>query len=325
MSLPHRVIVDCDPGSDDAVALMLAFASPAEIEIVGITTAAGNVPARLTQKNALMLCEFAGQAGIPVHAGCDRPLMRPVRHADVHGRTGIDGFPGFEPRTRAADRHAVDFMIDTLMAAPDDAITMACIAPMTNLAIALIREPRIAPKIRRIVLMGGARSTGGNITPAATFNIHFDPHAASVVLGCGRPVVAISLDACSRVLCGKAWLAALKDTGGKVAVAMADLIAHYDAVRVKRFGFTTDGAPTNDPCVMAWLIDPGLFTAREVNIEIELQSELTMGMTVVDFWGITQRPRNAIWVHDANPEGVLALLMERLVRLDRVLAGEPKQ
>ncbi|MEO8751265.1 MAG: nucleoside hydrolase [Casimicrobiaceae bacterium] len=315
MNTTHRVIIDCDPGHDDAVALMLAFGSPNEIEILGITTAAGNVPAKSTQKNALMLCEFAGRAHIPVYAGCDRPLLRPAQHAEVHGQTGIDGFAGFEPATSAPARHAVDYIVDTLMAAPDAGITMACIAPMTNLAVALIKEPRIAPKIRQIVLMGGARSAGGNVTPAATFNIHFDPHAAAVVFGCGRPVVAVSLDACSQVLCGKARLAALKATGGRVAIAMADLIAHYDAVRIQKFGFTTDGAPTNDPCVIAYLIDPNLFTARDVNIQIELQSELTLGMTVVDFWGITQRPRNATWVHDADAEGVFALLVERLSRL----------
>lgn len=320
MNLPHRVIIDCDPGHDDAVALMLAFASPGEIEILGITTAAGNVPASLTQKNALMLCEFAGKSAISVYAGCDRPIMRPSKHADVHGVTGIDGFSSFVSSTRAESLHAVDFMIRTLLGSPDDSITMACIAPMTNLAMALIREPRIAAKIRQIVLMGGARSTGGNVTPAATFNVFFDPHAASIVFGCGRPVVAVSLDACSRVLCGKSWLGKLRQTGGRIAVAMADLITHYDAVRTKKFGFTTDGAPTNDPCVIAWLIDPGLFVSREANIEIELQSELTMGMTVVDFWGVTQRPRNALWVHDADPDRVLSLMFQRLVRLDRFLA-----
>lgn len=311
----HRVIIDCDPGADDAVALMLALASPSEIDILGITTAAGNVPSRLTQKNALMLCEFAGKAQVPVHAGCDRPLMRPALHADVHGASGIDGFPGFEPRTKASARHAVDFLIDTLLAEEDNAVTVACLAPVTNLAVALIREPRIASKIRSAVLMGGARSAGGNITPAATFNIYFDPHAAAVVLGCGRPVTFLSLDACSQVLSSKARLSALREAGGRVGAAMADLIAHFDAVRIRKFGFTTDGAPTNDPCVIAYLIDPGMFVAKQANVRIELQSDLTLGMTVVDFWGITGLPVNATWVYGADGDAVFALLRDRLAHL----------
>jgi purine nucleosidase len=308
----HRVIIDCDPGCDDAVALMLAFASPNEIEILGITTSAGNANATLTQTNARMLCEFGGRPDIGVYAGCERPMVRAVQHADVHGQTGIDGFPSFEPQTAIQGQHAVDFIVATLLDQPDGAVTLACLGPLTNIAMAIIREPGITRKIREIVLMGGARSAGGNITPAATFNIYFDPHAARVVFAAGCPVVAISLDACSQVLCGPEWLGVLRGSGRPIAATIADLIAFYDAVRIRKFGFTTQGAPVNDPCVIAYLVNPDLFGGRYVNVEVEVASELTMGMTVVDFWGVTARVPNVTWVHDVDAPGVLKLLTERI-------------
>ncbi len=310
-----RTIIDCDPGHDDAVALALALASPEDIDVMGITTSAGNAPAVLTQKNALMICEFVGRTDIPVYAGCDRPIMRAAQHADVHGRTGIDGFASFEPRLRGQSKHAVDYIIETLLAADDDSITLTCLAPLTNLAMAIVREPRILPKIASVLLMGGARSSGGNITPAATFNIFFDPQAAHIVFTCGRPLVVISLDATIQVLSSAKRLQVLRDTKRPVATALADMMARYDEVRRKKFGFDMDGAPVNDPCVVAYLIDPGLFTSKFVNIEIETQSERTMGMTVVDFWGITGRTPNANWVHGADAQGIFDLMTDRLRRL----------
>ncbi len=314
MELRHRLIIDCDPGHDDAVALMLAFASP-EFDILGITTTTGNVSVELTQKNARMLCEFAGRSDIAVYAGSERPLRRFSHYASVHGKSGLDGFPSFEPSLPAEQKPAVDFIIDTLLADEDGAITIACLGPLTNLAAVLLKAPEVGAKIRQIVLMGGARSTGGNVTPAATFNIHFDPEAAQVVFSSGRPVVAISLDACSRVLCGRKWLDVLRGSGRRIAMTMADLIAHYDAVRARKFGFTTDGASVNDPCVIAYLLDPTLFQARHVNVEIEVQSALTLGMTVVDFWGVTDRRPNATWVYEADGDRVLDVLTSRINRL----------
>lgn len=294
---------------------MMAFASLGEIEIVGITTSSGNAAAWRTQKNALMLCEFAGRRDHPVFAGCDRPLVKEAHYATVHGQTGIDGFASFEPTVKGQTKHAVDFIIDTLLAHEDGEVTLACLAPLTNLAVALVKEPRITPKIKEIVLMGGARRSGGNITPAATFNIFFDPHAAHVIFNCGRPVIAVSLDACSDVLFSKKWLQRLRSSRGRVSTAMADLVAHFDAVRIKRFGLTTDGASVNDPCVIAYLINPELFGRRTVNVEIETSSSLTMGMTVVDFWGISGRTPNAVWVHEADGERVMSLLTDRISQL----------
>ena len=172
------ILIDCDPGQDDAVMLLLAFASPGELEILGVTTVAGNVPLALTERNARLMCELGGRADVKVFAGCSRPLVRALVTAeDVHGRTGIDGFDIYDPAHPLQAQHAVDFIVETLMAAADDSITFVPTGPLTNIAAALVKEPRIAPKIQEIVLMGGAMREGGNVTPSAEFNIYVDPHA----------------------------------------------------------------------------------------------------------------------------------------------------
>ena len=195
------IVIDCDPGQDDAVMLLLALASPEALDIRGVTAVAGNVPLALTARNARLICELAGRPEVEVYAGCPRPLVRePITAEAVHGATGIDGFDIHEPGRPLAAGHAVDFLVDTLMAAAEDSLTLVPTGPLTNVAMAMVKEPRVAPKIREIVLMGGAMREGGNTTPAAEFNVLVDPHAAHVVFRSGRPIVVMGLDVTHQAL-----------------------------------------------------------------------------------------------------------------------------
>ena len=181
----QRIIIDCDPGQDDAVALFLAMASPAELEILGITAVAGNVPLELTQRNVRLMCDIAGHVDIPVFAGCDRPMVRDLLTAEkVHGKTGIDGVEIVEPTTPLQEQHAVDFIVETLRAAEDESVTLVPTGPLTNIGTVIDRAPDVLPKIRQLVIMGGAMREGGNYSPSAEFNILVDPHAADIVFGC---------------------------------------------------------------------------------------------------------------------------------------------
>ena len=210
----HRVILDCDPGRDDAFAIALALASPEEIELIGITTVAGNVPLELTHRNARFLCELCGHKRVPVHAGADRPLLRgPVTAEAVHGPSGLDGLEVAEPARPLRRQHAVDFMVETLRAAGEAAITLVACGPLTNLAMVLSEAPEVSASVRQIVLMGGASHAKGNVTPAAEFNIHVDPDAAAVVFACGRPITVFSLDATYQVLAGPEHAERLESLG----------------------------------------------------------------------------------------------------------------
>jgi purine nucleosidase len=311
---PKPIIIDCDPGQDDAVMLLLALASPAELDVLGISTVAGNVPLALTQRNARIVCELAGRPEIEVYTGCPRPLVRPLITAEeVHGKTGIDGIEIYEPAMPLGDGHGVDFIVDTLMAAGDGEITLVPTGPLTNVAVAMVKEPRILPKIAEIVLMGGALREGGNTQPSAEFNILVDPHAAHVVFGCGRPLVVMGLDVTHQAMTTPEGVAAIGAIPGRVGRAVHDLLKSYDRHDLDKYGAV--GGPLHDPLTIAYLLAPGLFTAKHVNVEIEIHSELTMGQTVVDFWAVTDRAPNASWVHRIDADGFFALLTERLRRL----------
>ncbi|TQV82123.1 nucleoside hydrolase [Denitrobaculum tricleocarpae] len=307
------VIIDCDPGQDDAIMLLLSMASPDELDILGITTVAGNVPLALTSRNARILCDLAGKQGMGVYAGCSRPLVRPLVTAEeVHGKTGIDGIEITEPATPLQSRHAVDFIVETLSAAEDNAITLLPIGPLTNIAAALIKAPAIAGKIREIVLMGGAMREGGNTTPSAEFNIYVDPHAADVVFRCGRPIVVMGLDVTHQVLTTQARSKRIQDLGNPVAQAAHNMLAFFDRHDVQKYG--SDGAPLHDPCTTAYLLKPELFKTKACNLQVEIHSELTMGHTAVDFWHVTDRPKNVEWVYGVDSDGFFDLLTERLGR-----------
>jgi purine nucleosidase len=307
------IIIDTDPGQDDAVAILLALASP-ELEVLGLTVVAGNVPLALTALNARKICEVAGRRDIPVCAGADRPLIHPLETAEhVHGKTGLDGIELPEPPFPLDPRHAVDFIVETVMAAEPGTITLCPLGPLTNVALALRREPKIAKRLREIVLMGGGLFEGGNITPAAEFNIYVDPEAAAIVLGAGVPTTIIPLDVTHKVLTTRTRVAAISALGthaGKATASWLDFFERFDVVK-----YGSDGGPLHDPCVIAWLLRPDLFKGRLINVEVELGSALTRGMTVADWWGVTNRPKNATWIKDVDADGFFALLTERIARL----------
>ena len=310
----HRIILDCDPGRDDALAIALTLASPAEIALLGITTVAGNVPLELTQRNARFLCELCGRNDVPVYAGADRPLLRALVTAEeVHGRSGLEGLDVDEPSMPLQDRHAVDFIAETLRASGDQAITLVACGPLTNLAMVFRESPDVTVKIRRIVLMGGASRAGGNVTPTAEFNIHADPDAAAVVFACGRPITVFSLDATYQVLASPEHAGRLESLGGAPARRLANLLRPFGKGAEARFG--PDRTPLHDPCTVAWLLSPQLFAFQPVGVAVETAGAHTLGATVVDWWGVTGQPPNADWVTEADGEGVLDLLIERIARL----------
>ena len=313
MPTPRRIIIDTDPGQDDAVAILLALGS-AEIEVAGITCVAGNVSLKLTENNARKICELAGRPDIRVFAGAIRPLMRQLVTAEeVHGQTGLDGPQLPEPIMKLQDQYAVDFIVETLMGEESGSITLCALGPLTNLALALIREPRTAPRIREIVLMGGGFFEGGNITPAAEFNIYVDPHAADVVLKSGVPIVMMPLDVTHKAMTTAKRTAEIRNLGTSVGRAVADMLEFYERFDEEKYG--SDGGPLHDPCVIAYLLKPELFRGRNCNVVVETASELTMGMTVIDWWGVTKRPKNATVMRDIDHDGFFRLLTERLARL----------
>ncbi len=313
MPHPLPIIIDTDPGQDDAVAILLALASP-EFEVIGITAVAGNVPLALTEKNARKICELAGRPDIAVYAGAIRPLLRKLVTAEhVHGKTGLDGPVLPEPTMPLQSQHGVDFLIETLMSRAAGTVTLCALGPLTNVALALAREPRIASRILRIVAMGGGFFEGGNVTPAAEFNIYVDPHAARAVLEAGIPLTLIPLDCTHQALTTAKRVARFRQMGNRSGPAVAALLDFFERFDEHKYG--TDGGPLHDPCVIAWLLKPDLFKGREVNVSVECESELTMGMTVIDWWRVTDRPANALVIRTLDADGFFELLTERIGRL----------
>ncbi len=312
--MPRKIIIDTDPGQDDAVAILLALASPEEIEVLGITAVAGNVPLELTAKNARIVCELAGHTDVPVYAGCDRPLKRPLVTAEhVHGKTGLDGPVLPDPKMPLAEGHAVDFIIDTLRAHEPGTVTLCPLGPLTNIATAFQKAPDIVDRVQEIVLMGGAYFEVGNITPAAEFNIYVDPEAADIVFKSGAPIVVMPLDVTHDVLVTPHRNDAFRALDSNVGYAVAEMTDFFERFDKEKYG--SEGAPLHDPCVTAYLIRPELFSGRHINVEIETQSELTLGMTVADWWRVTDRAPNAMFMGDVDAQGFFDLLTERLARL----------
>jgi purine nucleosidase len=314
MAGPRKIIIDTDPGQDDAAAIMLALGSPEELDVIGITTVAGNVPLALTSKNARITCDFSNRKDVKVFAGCDRPMKRPLVTAEhVHGATGLDGPELFEPETPLQPQHAVDFIIETLRNEPSGTVTLCPLGALTNIATALSRAPDIAGRIQQIVLMGGAYFEVGNITPAAEFNIYVDPDAAEIVFKSGIPIVMIPLDLTHKVLTLKARVNRIRALGTRAAVALADMLDFFERFDIKKYG--ADGGPLHDPNVIAYLLKPEIYDGRMCNVEIETGSELTLGMTVVDWWQVTDRKHNALVLKDVDSDRFFDLLTERVARL----------
>ena len=311
--MARKIIIDTDPGQDDAVAILLALAAP-ELEVLGLSVVAGNVPLPLTEVNARKICELAGRPDLPVFAGCDAPLARKLVTAEhVHGRTGLDGPDLPAPRMPLQKMHAVDFIIDSLRSHPEGSITLCPLGPLTNIATALQKAPDIAQRIDQIVLMGGAYFEVGNITPTAEFNIYVDPEAADIVLRSGVPIVMLPLDVTHKALTTRPRVDAFRALNTPVGTAVAELTGFFERYDIEKYG--SEGAPLHDPCVIAYLLAPELFRGRHVNVEVELTSPLTLGMTVADWWRVTDRPANALFIGDVDADGFYALLTKALARL----------
>ncbi len=302
------VIIDCDPGQDDAVALLLAFASP-ELEVLGVTTVAGNVPLDLTAANARRVCELAGRSDMAVYAGCPRPILRPLETAaHVHGEDGLEGANLPAPAMALQSRHAVDYLVEQLMASEGD-VTLATLGPLTNVALAIVEAPAIVPRIREIVVMGGAIE-GGNVTACAEFNVYTDPHAAAVVFSAGAPLTMIGLDVTHSAIATRARVRTIRAIGRPAAHTVAGMLERRLGNPAERHG--GEGAALHDPCVIAYLLQPALFETRSMRVDIETADPTSLGRTIVDRPGGGANANVAVGI---DAEGFFALLTERLARL----------
>ena len=301
--MPTPVLIDCDPGHDDAIALLLALASP-EVELLGVTTVAGNQTLPKTTANAIRVLEFAGRTDVPVAAGADRPLVRePFVASYVHGETGLDGPDLPPPQGSPIPPHAADFLAETIRSS-ERPITLVPTGPLTNVALMLALHPDARPE--RIVLMGGAIAEG-NVTPAAEFNIWSDPEAAARVFGSGIAVTMIGLDVTHKALFTHAHSGRL---AGRTGELVTQLVHFYD--RFHREVYNFDGSPIHDAVAVAYVVDPNLVGTLERNVEIDLESELCRGRTVVDLRRRTDREPNAHVGVEIDAEGFLELLIQRL-------------
>ena len=312
-SRTRKIIIDTDPGQDDAIAILAALASP-ELEVVGITTVAGNVPLELTERNARVICELAGHGDAKVYAGHDRPLVRPLVTAEeVHGSSGLDGISLPEPTMELQAQHAVDFIVESILSNSPGSITLCPLGPLTNIAAALHRAPGIAPRIKEIVLMGGAYFEVGNVTPAAEFNIYVDPEAADAVFRSGIQLTTLPLDVTHKAIASPDRVEAFRAIGTRAGSVVADWLKFYREFDFKKYGI--NGAPLHDPCVIAYILRPKLFSGKLVNVVIETGSDLTRGMTVADWWRVTDRKPNAMFIGDVDADGYFKLLTELVARL----------
>lgn len=305
----QSLIIDCDPGVDDAAALLLAFAAPS-LEVLAVTTVAGNVPGRLTQRNARMMRQIARREDVPVFGGAERPMKRPPAGAgEFHGPEGLGDVEPFEPAGIIGDGPAANAIVDLVMRRPEKSVAIAVLGPMTNLALALRREPRLAERLGPVAVMGGARSEGGNITPSAEFNIWADPDAAAVVVGSGVEVVAFGLDATHQVRATEARIKAIEAVNSESARTAAAMLRFSQRIEREVVGWKA--APLHDACPIAWLMRPELFELKPCRIEVETQSELTRGHTAVEFRVDPESARHR-WAVKADGQGVFDLMAATL-------------
>jgi purine nucleosidase len=311
--LRKSLIIDCDPGLDDAIALLLAFASPEAMEVLAVTTVGGNVDAGQTARNACIIRQLAGREDVPVHAGAEAPLARePVEASHFHGATGLGDLETFAPDAGPAPGRSADAIVQAVMARPPKTVTLAATGPLTNLALALRQAPGIAGRLGPVVVMGGARAEGGNITASAEYNVHADPHAAAEVLSAGLDLTFIGLDATHQVRATPERVKALASTPAASARTAAALLDFAYRTQLDLIGW--DDPPLHDPCTIAYLLQPALFATVPANIQVETSSPLTLGHTAVEFRIDKAHPANARWAVTADGAGVFALLQDRLAR-----------
>jgi purine nucleosidase len=312
--LRRKVIFDCDPSPDDAVAFLAAIASPEDLDVLAITTVAGNVPLGLTSKNARKALELARRSDTPVYAGAAVPLVRPLVTAEhVHGRSGFDGYELPEPEMPLRAGFAPEAIVELVMSRPSNTVTLCCTGPLTNAAMAMAREPRLATHLAGIVLMGGSMSEGGNITAAAEFNFYVDPEAAARVFLSGAAITMIPLDCTHQALTTEKRLQVLRQAATPVGTAFYHLLEWNKRFDRGKYGWP--GGPLHDPTVTAYLLAPELFSGRKVRVDIECVSPLTLGTSVVDWWSVSGNPANALVLRSIDADAYFRLIFERLLRL----------
>jgi inosine-uridine nucleoside N-ribohydrolase len=310
-----KILIDCDPGHDDMVAILLACASP-QLEVLGVTTVAGNQTGEKTWGNARRILTLIGRQDIPAARGADRPLLRePIVAPEIHGVSGLDGAELPAPGFTGLPGHAVDFLIRTILGSREP-VTLVPTGPLTNVALALRQAPELAQRLQRIVLMGGA-VRDSNVTPAAEFNIYVDPEAASIVFESGAPIVMVGLDVTNRARLSFADIEELASWNGKVSRVLAPLLRFFARANREVFGF--DGAPLHDALAVAHLLRPEVIRTRAMNVVVETAGEYTRGRTVADVYGVSGRPANA----EVAEEVDVPLFRELLFRAIRALDGAP--
>jgi purine nucleosidase len=308
--MSEPIIIDTDPGQDDAVAILLALSVPDHLDLRCITTVAGNVPVDLTTANALRICDLAGRVDVAVHRGAERPLLFALETAEfVSGPDGLAGADLPQASRQATPGSAAEAIIASLRSAPAAGLTLCPLGPLTNIALAIRLAPDIVPKIRRIVLMGGALGLG-NITPAAEFNIYVDPHAAAIVFGCGAPIVMMGLGVTHQAV------AASDDLRALAALRTASARAvHGMLTRPRPGGLGTAGHPMHDPCVIAYLLWPDLFTGRDCNVDVETAAGSLRGRTTIDWNNRLKQANNALVIDKVDAAALFHRMTKALARL----------
>ncbi|WP_421785143.1 nucleoside hydrolase [Hyphobacterium sp.] len=310
----RSIIIDCDPGVDDCIALMAALGSPKELDIRAICVVAGNVPVETCYRNARGVLALAGREDVPVYAGCERPLSVEPAFADhVHGESGLGGAVLPDSAAPLSGLHAVDYLCETFGNAAPGSITMVITGPMTNLATALARDPKIAAAVDELVIMGGAGTEGGNVTPHAEFNVFADPHAAEIVLNCGRPITLIGLDATLQFRCTANRMQRMLASPHSAVAAASDMIAHVNAVYGEIYG--AEGAALHDPCTIGYLLAPELFKVEMVRVSVVCDNAERRGHTAVQAPSSISDGAVIGWVTGLDAQPLFNLLIDRMERL----------
>lgn len=308
------LIIDTDPGADDVVALLLALASPQELNVMAITTVAGNVRIDKTSRNARLAREWAGREDVPVYAGAGKPLVRtPIYAENIHGKEGLPGVQVHEPKKALAEGNAVQYLIDTLSKAAPHSITIAMLGPQTNLALALIQAPEITQGIKEVVVMGGAHFNGGNITPVAEFNLYADPDAAKVVLASGVKLTYVPLDVTHKILTSDQRIKQIEGLNNEAGKVVSGILNEYVKADMVHYGLP--GGPVHDASVIAWLLKPELFSGKLINVVIDNRDGPGFGQTVADWYDTLEQPKNVFWIENGDAQGFFDLLTQRLARL----------
>lgn len=311
MHAPLPLILDCDPGIDDFIAILMILAAPERFNLLGITVAGGNVSLEHTSQNALKACELAGRPDIKVYAGCPAPILRePIYEEDVYGETGLKGVELPIPKMSLQPEHAVDFLIETIMTSPKK-VTLATTGPLTNIAVAIVREPKILDNIQQIVTMGGSMALG-NITPAAEFNFYADPEAAYILYTSGKKIITIGLDTTHQIVTSLEWFSLLDALDSPVAHTLATMLRAFYEYDMKHFGLT--GGVLHDPSVIGYLLNPSLFKGKDVHVEINTSFEIGRGRSIIDWWEKRGLSVNAHVMNEIDVKGFFELLTDLLAR-----------